>query len=131
MICVYDMCVVCLYVCMHVYKANKFTPKIKTNSKIRTAKRILMGGPSPPDVKAAKQRQQQQTSEVQQQLHRHAMNTNVAIESTVSLESGFASEQGLRRTMEDAHVVIDDLCPLLPVPTSGTYAFFGVYDGMH
>jgi hypothetical protein len=50
------------------------------------------------------------------------------------LESGYESQQGIRKTMEDAHVLIDDLRVTFPQLASADslsppLAFYAVYDG--
>ncbi len=47
------------------------------------------------------------------------------------LESGFESLQGVRKTMEDTHVAIDDLLPTFPNLSAlqSPCAFYAVYDG--
>lgn len=51
------------------------------------------------------------------------------------VESGYESLQGIRKTMEDAHVLLDDLLSSFPQLSSNAhisapFAFYGVYDGM-
>ncbi len=52
----------------------------------------------------------------------------------LGLESGYESQQGIRKTMEDAHVLIDDLRVAFPQLASADslsppLAFYAVYDG--
>lgn len=50
------------------------------------------------------------------------------------VESGYESLQGIRKTMEDAHVLLDDLFPSYPqlsscAHLSAPFSFYAVYDG--
>jgi len=53
--------------------------------------------------------------------------------ASLVVESGFESLQGIRKTMEDAHVALDDLLTSFPhlssLHPSPPFAFYAVYDG--
>ena len=51
-------------------------------------------------------------------------------QTAVSVQSGAASEQGVRNTMEDAHVNIDSLADQVPIPPGPIRSFYAVYDGI-
>ena len=53
--------------------------------------------------------------------------------SLFSIQSGFGETQGRRDTMEDAHVVFDDILKVEDIGISSVpcqrVSFYGVYDG--
>eukprot|EP01087_Luapelamoeba_hula_P003988 TRINITY_DN1395_c0_g1_i4.p1 TRINITY_DN1395_c0_g1~~TRINITY_DN1395_c0_g1_i4.p1 ORF type:complete len:353 (-),score=56.01 TRINITY_DN1395_c0_g1_i4:14-1072(-) len=98
------------------------------NRKIRSAKRVLVGGPNIPDPQTKKP-SRPTPNQLAHQLRRSARLLAMAtVEAVLVLESGAASEQGLRPTMEDAHVAVDNAEDASSVTGSCT-AFYGVYDG--